>query len=151
MSKRYYVIIPMIERKTNLPDTPVVLAPAVLGDERFFGIFGREPGLLGYIDKRNTLPESRDLVYQLTGGCERGMLIEGADAVEMMEEVEQEKSALSRQLPSPADLAERNGVVQQKQQESDQKASPDDLPRVNGATTQQQRGHRQAQSRSAKP
>jgi uncharacterized protein YjbI with pentapeptide repeats len=54
-------------------------------------------------------------------------------------------------LPSPADLAERHDVVQQKQQENDQKASPDDLPRVNGATTQQQRGHRQAQSRSAKP
>jgi hypothetical protein len=97
-SKRYYVIVPMIERKTGWPDTPVVLAPAVLGGERFFAIFGREPGVLDYIDRRNTLPESRDLAYQLSEGRERGMLIEGADAFEMMEQVEQEKSALSRQL-----------------------------------------------------
>jgi hypothetical protein len=97
-SERYYVIVPLRERKTNLPDTPVVLAPAVVGDERFFGIFGREPGLLEYIDRRNTERESRDLVYQLTEGRERGMLVQGADAFGMMEQVEQEKSALSRQL-----------------------------------------------------
>jgi hypothetical protein len=97
-SERYYVIVPLRERKTNLPDTPVVLAPAVVGDERFFVIFAREPGLLQYIDSRNTERESRDFVYQLTEGRERGMLVQGADAFEMMEQVEQEKSFLSRRL-----------------------------------------------------